>query len=214
VCWAKLSVTGGARDAAKDENAVIFSRNHLADFVAIQEHIEASIIQREAQPLAAAAAVVRGFDTPARVVSPTSELASITFSESRIRQGRTRGAFGIGPLGLLVVGATMLHNKRAHRVAIIQIVTVTTVDGRSFRFTPHNPSPTGLAAIQAISQRLQTYQAGQAAARQAVSHGQPPEPSPQHGAVADELKTLAELKQSGVLTDQEFADQKQKLLET
>ena len=134
-----------------------------------------------------------------KVSCPWSGIANIEIIESRTRRGRQRSAVGIGPVGLAVVGASMLQNKRAAQIVITRVVTLTTKQGQRGNFVPTDSSTQQVAPVQAIIAHLQRSQGA------ATQVG--PGPS-----VADELKKLVDLKDAGLLTDEEFAAQRAKLL--
>jgi hypothetical protein len=134
-----------------------------------------------------------------KISCPWSGIANIEVLESRTHRGRQRSAVGIGPVGLAVVGASMLQNKRAAQVVVRRVVRITTTQGQKGDFIPADSSAQQLAPAQAIVARLR---AAQAAVAQVA-------PAP---FVADELKKLADLKDAGLLTNEEFARQKVSLL--
>jgi hypothetical protein len=139
------------------------------------------------------------YDGATKAGCPWSGIANIEILESRTHRGRQRSAVGIGPVGLAVVGASMLHNKRAAQVVVRRVVRLTTKEGKRGDFVLADASAQQIARVQAIIARLRTPQA-------AVAQVSPPPP------VADELAKLAKLKADGILSEEEFAGQKARLL--
>lgn len=86
----------------------------------------------------------------ARVSSPWAEIARIEIIEAQQRHGKQHSAIGIGPVGLAVVGATMLSNRRDGRVDTIRVVRLTTKDGKHGDFVPKDTAPRHLAPILEI----------------------------------------------------------------
>jgi hypothetical protein len=125
------------------------------------------------------------------------------------RQGSQRSAVGFGLLGVAAVGATAVHNAKARKVATHRAFRFTCRDGQVFNFLT---DASDAQVEQALGPMFDTYVAE-------VERHRPPAASQAPGSVAqagigiaDELTKLAALRDSGVLSAEEFDGQKAKLL--
>lgn len=127
--------------------------------------------------------------------------------EFQAQHGHQYGAVGVGPVGLAVVGATLLHNRRASKVEVRRAVAITTTQNQTTYFVPKKSSDRGFLTISALIQRLRIRDAPNAPLLAPPRH-----PPASHISVADELTKLGQLRDTGVLTEQEFSTQKARLL--
>jgi hypothetical protein len=134
---------------------------------------------------------------------PWNDLQAINVQTFRQQHGQKRSAFGIGPVGLAVVAATAVSNSRAGKVTVTQRITLTDGKGVPFAFSTGLPRSTVDVVMNPIVVAMK------------ASNTPEPLPAPALVAaisVADELAKLAQLRDSGVLTEEEFSAQKAKLL--
>ena len=134
---------------------------------------------------------------------PWSGLRKVQVQTFRTQRGRKRSAFGIGPLGVGVVAATAIHNARAGKVSAVQKITLTDAKGVAWEFTTGLPRANVDVLFNPVIAAMKASNTPKAA---------PVAPAPNAIGVADELKKLVELRDSGVLTDEEFTAQKARLL--
>jgi hypothetical protein len=145
-----------------------------------------------------------------KVKIPWSAIRNIEIGQVTQRRGKQHGAIGLGPIGLAVVGATALHNHRAAKADTYHAFVVTDGAGRKFQFLTQQP----LTPLAQLYEAFRNHGAP-AASRPPVSaesSAREPVASPVVG-IADELAKLADLHKKGVLSDDEFAAQKAKLLQ-
>jgi hypothetical protein len=143
----------------------------------------------------------------ARLTIPWASIASIEINEFQAQHGHQYGAVGVGPVGLAVVGATLLHNRRAGKVEVRRAVAITNTQNQTAHFVAKKSSDRGFLTISGLIQRLSVHNAPNAL------RASPPRPSRASAiSVADELTKLGQLRDAGVLTEQEFTTQKAKLL--
>jgi Short C-terminal domain len=167
---------------------------------------------------------------------PWGAIADISSEIVRAQHGRQRGAIGVGPIGLAVVGATALHNRRAARVDEYTRFTFTDKAGQSHQFLTqesqgkiNNTLGPTIRAFLAHAKRLADAKAAEVAkARQAQAEAAKAAEEAKTRAIteaavaaakasspvslADELAKLVALKEQGVLSEEEFAAAKARLL--
>lgn len=134
------------------------------------------------------------------------------------RQGNQRRAVGFGVLGVAAVAATAAHNAKARQVVSHREIRISCRDGQVFRFLTNASDALVsevfgplFAAYAAEVQRQAQLSTPAAATSGAVP---PPARAPSAIGVADELAKLAGLRDSGVISAEEFDLQKAKLIGT
>ena len=138
---------------------------------------------------------------------PWRVLRKIEVGDYNMQRGNQRSAFGVGPLGVAFVAANAVHNARAKQVVDFRLIRLTDGLGKQFNFLTRNSKESVWAVLRPASMALE---------QQFGSLGPVPQVSTpsQSTSVADELAKLSGLHETGVLTDEEFATQKAKLLST
>jgi hypothetical protein len=173
----------------------------------------------------------QGPRTNSFVTCPWSSLRAIKVDTVRTRHGRQRSAFGIGPVGMAVVAATAVSNARAAKIDVHQRITLTcgmnTGGNRTFVFLTGlqrevvdavcMPVITSFQRAIAVARAVQATKNQQAAELQRQRQVQEQAAAiasavQQPVSTADELRKLAELRDAGVLSDEEFQAQKTRLL--
>lgn len=140
---------------------------------------------------------------------PWRVLRKIEVGEHAMQRGNQRSAFGVGPLGVAFVAANAVHNARAKGVIKYRLIRLTDGAGKQHNFLTQQSMETVWAVLRPASIALEKHFASLAP----TATPTPKESlGPQNVSVADELTKLAGLHESGVLTDEEFAAQKAKLL--
>jgi hypothetical protein len=86
----------------------------------------------------------------AKVSLAWEDIAKIEIVEQQQQHGKQHSAIGIGPVGLAVVGATMLSNRRNAKVDVIRVVRLTTKQGKQGDFFLKDSAPRHLAPILEI----------------------------------------------------------------
>jgi hypothetical protein len=139
---------------------------------------------------------------------PWSSLRKIEIGEVAQRKGNQRSAFGFGLVGLAFVGATAIHNARARQTVAFRAIRITSDSGAQFDFITPRP-------IAEVGNLLSPIAAG-LDARSEAPDLEPPGTShveaPAQIGIADELTKLSDLCDAGVLSQEEFAAQKRRLL--
>jgi len=176
-----------------------------------------------------------------KTVIPWGSIKTVDYDAVRRQHGKTHGAIGIGPVGLAVVAGTMLHNHNAKKIDVVYVLVVIDTADRKHVFMSESkyfPGVVGplvnkhrerVAADKAAKAKAQAevarkaaqakaeadHRAAQAkrtaeslrAATEAAVQTAGSKPS-----VADELAKMADLRDKGVLSEEEFAEQKKRLL--
>lgn len=136
---------------------------------------------------------------------PWRSLRMIEVGDHAMRKGKQRSSFGIGPLGVAFVAANAVHNARAKQLVQFRLIRLTDVSGKQHNYLTQQSKEAVWAVLRPASIALAEH----------VASLTPTPSGPIQGAsIADELKKMAELHESGVLSDDEFATQKAKLLES
>jgi hypothetical protein len=142
---------------------------------------------------------------------PWASLRSVTAGEHQARKGNQRSAFGIGPLGVAFVAATAVSNARARQVVSLRRIRIT--DGRNNHvdFVTPQPASEVQRVLGTTAAKLEARAAALTIAAPAAVPADPPTLAEVTG-VADELGKLAALRDAGVLTSEEFEQEKSRLL--
>lgn len=174
---------------------------------------------------------------------PFAAIANITSDHVEAQHGKQHGAIGVGPIGLAVVGATALHNRRAAKADEYRRFIFTDKADKQFAFLTKESDrkidialgPTVQAFLahkkrlaEADATRRTTAAKAKAAADAAAAKARAEAARAAQEAhdraiaeaavrasstsVADELSKLAALKDQGVLSEDEFAAAKARLL--
>ena len=117
-------------------------------------------------------------------------------------KGKRHSAFGFGPLGVAFVGVNALHNAKVGHGTDCRLIRLTYDKGAVDLLTMKSRDEI-VAALGPAADALNAHLAA------------PPKPAaatPPTSSMADELAKLVNFHNSGVLTDEEFAAQKAKLL--
>jgi len=151
--------------------------------------------------------IIWGHFGTSRILVPWTELREIQVGELDRSKGSQRSAFGFGPVGLAFVAATAVHNSRAKRTVHYQVIRVSNLSGNYVDFaTPKSRvavvkllGPTANALVAHFGKATREPEEEAAHSASAFS-------------VADELEKLVKLRDSGVLSKEEFGAQKVRLL--
>jgi hypothetical protein len=142
-----------------------------------------------------------------RVLVPWTQLRDIQIGQlDRSTGGSRRSAVGFGPVGLALVAATVAHKSKVTHVRY-QVIRVHSRSGEYFDFATSKSRaavatfllPTSVALAVHSAKATRKPQAEVARSASVFS-------------VADELEKLVKLRDSGVLSQEEFANQKVRLL--
>ncbi len=134
------------------------------------------------------------------------------------RQAGTLGATGVGidyntrvsrvhwpwsDIANIEILESNARDGRSARIDVARVVRITDKRGQPFQFVPEDSSAAAMAPVVAIIERMRTTH---------VAHLPAPSAIGPTLSVADELAKLAQLRDAGVLTEEEFAAQKARLL--
>jgi hypothetical protein len=141
---------------------------------------------------------------------PWNAVGRIETGIHRMKRGNQRSAFGVGPAGVALVAANAVRNARNAQVLEYHYIRIVDGRGTPFDFLTKRTNVEIASVLGPTADAIVSRNAAVDAASALLS---PPATALVHGnSVADELAKLAELHSSGVLTDEEFAAQKAKIL--
>jgi hypothetical protein len=155
---------------------------------------------------------VKGNKRTGYVSIPWNAVGYLETGVYRMERGNQRSAFGFGPVGVAIVAANAVRNARNSQILEYHYIRI--VDGRG---TPFDflTMRTNVEIASVLGPTADAIERRNAAIEAASAPPSLPVSVPDQGhSVADELAKLAELHVSGVLTDEEFAVQKEKILES
>lgn len=148
-----------------------------------------------------------GYFGPRRVLVPWTQLREIQIGQLDHPKGSQRSAFGSGLVGLAFVAATSVHNSRASRTERYQVIRVYNRSGEYFDFATTNSRDAVVKLLGPTILALMAYVGKEALEPEAEITR-----TTSMFSVADELEKLVKLRDSGVLSEEEFATQKARLL--
>lgn len=157
-------------------------------------------------------------------------IQSIAVDTVERQHGRQRNALGFGAIGLAVVAETAIHNARARKIDELRQIVITDGAKKQWVYLTKKSTADVNAVIGSAAAVVHRVRTGAAAPlsppaeppapdpaavqrrleeiRRTLEPAKPTAPLP----IADELKKLAELRDAGILTEEEFATHKAKLL--
>lgn len=142
---------------------------------------------------------------------PWTGVRNVSLATAYVRRGKyVPGAYLPGAVGEVVNVARRMHNVSATQRVPACIITLQDGRGQMYRFRTLHSLDETMAVLRPTLARFQAYRSAQQAA--ALPTQQVPPVNAPAGGIADELKKLAELRDAGILSIEEFAAQKAKLL--